>query len=751
MSFRRRLLLTLPVLFAIGCVDHQSPTEPPETQAAVALAIRGSGIGGLPGFAFHPPLVSGPPALAGEFDASLLDLLAVEICEWTGVACVLPLVDRMTAQDRPPEQLRIAEDAQHYRALWTRNTDQLDPSKAYRIRVMASGQEIGHADLDVVANEAEPALDGDWVRVLKGSTLPIAFRIEKGLGERAGSAGGTITLADGQVNLELPEGALPNDVLITAVPASNLPPGGPPVVPGTAWDFGPDGLVFAEPVTLTIAYDPALLPPGTDESELRIHKLVNGTFVQLDAGVIDVVNNTASAPLDGFSILVLLERLFPGSVADLKPPVVQSIKVLDAATGTFGSAATLELGAGDANLMTRLTITDNGAGVFGVQVFYNSPTGHQARVPCWPLFTSGPARPPTTGNDTNGDWDCPTIWPQYSEAGTWTTATIQVRDKVGNFAFYAQRSNGFCDGFTVDANCLAERPLIQVNSDPADVVQPTVQSMEVSADVRPRVWGPSTTVDASVAGRPVVFGIRATDVLAGIGAYVDPDVFPFLTIRGPSGQQTSWGCPHNPVEGNRNGGLWECSVFMPRLAEEGTWQITRLTVPDRVGNGARLFNASFTLNATGQLCNQFGNCITPPTVVVSSAGDAEAPFLRSFSLTVNDDQVTMTLGVDDVLSDVTFVLITYRSQTAPNQFIECRATRIGGTPMNGTWQCSFTFSEHVARGEWRPQITLFDSANNLRFYTRAGAAGNGTLCYIDPAFGQVCEDFGETDIFFQQE
>ena len=35
--------------------------------------------------------------------------------------------------------------------------------------------------------------------------------------------------------------------------------------------FGPEGTVFSQPVTLDIPYDPALLPPGFDESHLAVH------------------------------------------------------------------------------------------------------------------------------------------------------------------------------------------------------------------------------------------------------------------------------------------------------------------------------------------------------------------------------------------------------------------------------------------------------------------------------------------------
>ena len=52
--------------------------------------------------------------------------------------------------------------------------------------------------------------------------------------------------------------------------------------------------MFAEPVTLTIGYDPANVPTGVPEEELRLHEVVGSGYVLVDAGVVDVTNHTVS-------------------------------------------------------------------------------------------------------------------------------------------------------------------------------------------------------------------------------------------------------------------------------------------------------------------------------------------------------------------------------------------------------------------------------------------------------------------------
>ena len=104
-----------------------------------------------------------------------------------------------------------------------------------------------------------------------------------------------MSLAGEAVSLVLPAGAVSEPVFLTAEPATGLPEE-PTPIPGTAFDFGPDGIVFDVPVTLAIGYEPADVPPGVSENELGLHKLVGGVWVQVDAGMVDAVNNSVSGP-----------------------------------------------------------------------------------------------------------------------------------------------------------------------------------------------------------------------------------------------------------------------------------------------------------------------------------------------------------------------------------------------------------------------------------------------------------------------
>src|SRR6476469_9161279 len=65
-----------------------------------------------------------------------------------------------------------------------------------------------------------------------------------------GSTGGTVKTPDGTLTVDIPAGALPDDVKIT-VTEITAPQAG---TVGKAYEIGPTGTQFAKPVTLSFAY-----------------------------------------------------------------------------------------------------------------------------------------------------------------------------------------------------------------------------------------------------------------------------------------------------------------------------------------------------------------------------------------------------------------------------------------------------------------------------------------------------------------
>ncbi len=112
--------------------------------------------------------------------------------------------------------------------------------------------------------------------------------------------GGTVTAAGGQVELVFPAGAVDAATIIT-VEAAASPPPSIRLVTGTAFDLGPTGTQFNDPVRLTVSYDPADLPITVEEEALGLFRAGATTWERVPGSSVDVGARTVTAEIDGFS------------------------------------------------------------------------------------------------------------------------------------------------------------------------------------------------------------------------------------------------------------------------------------------------------------------------------------------------------------------------------------------------------------------------------------------------------------------
>ncbi|UCD37354.1 MAG: tandem-95 repeat protein [Fidelibacterota bacterium] len=103
-------------------------------------------------------------------------------------------------------------------------------------------------------------------------------------GVTVGPDGGTVSSPDG-ATIDIPSGALSGDVDIQ-IGTYTTPPLGADVA-GLVYFFGPTGTQFATPVTITVPYDPALIPEGYSESDLALllYDESNGSWEILPSSV----------------------------------------------------------------------------------------------------------------------------------------------------------------------------------------------------------------------------------------------------------------------------------------------------------------------------------------------------------------------------------------------------------------------------------------------------------------------------------
>ncbi|HIG93797.1 TPA: hypothetical protein HA234_06385, partial [Candidatus Woesearchaeota archaeon] len=105
-----------------------------------------------------------------------------------------------------------------------------------------------------------------------------------------GADGGTITSGDVKAKVVIPAGALTEATDITVEIASGTQPGNI----GAAYEFGPSGISFNQPVTITISYDEGNLA-GANEADLKLGKVVNNQWQAIDSSSVDTAANTVTA------------------------------------------------------------------------------------------------------------------------------------------------------------------------------------------------------------------------------------------------------------------------------------------------------------------------------------------------------------------------------------------------------------------------------------------------------------------------
>jgi alpha-tubulin suppressor-like RCC1 family protein len=180
-DMRRHLVLLLLSLGLLACADRGVPTDPAAHVPSPGLTIADAAHGFAPGFYWLPPLVKGSSLGTGTFDSAASP--TVEICELAGAVCGPVLVTFTMTSGHGSEMVRLDEDSERYKVNWHTRDFGLSPTKTYRISVRVAGAVIGYADVQPGATgKARKAVDPDEaIALVIGQTLPIAFRIEKGI------------------------------------------------------------------------------------------------------------------------------------------------------------------------------------------------------------------------------------------------------------------------------------------------------------------------------------------------------------------------------------------------------------------------------------------------------------------------------------------------------------------------------------------------------------------------------------------
>lgn len=325
------------LILATGCGDGFTDPDAvgDETPEASPDISDGAHNDGNPHVFFLPPMVANFDS-AGSFDATLTP--RVEVCPSDLTGCTGPAIASFPFGTDEADT-RLIEDEALYQANWHTDQFSLDQSAYYRIRVLQASLELAFADVQVMETSARNAKTNETFALKDGRTLPIKVRIEEGAAGFAPAAAGS---DDGNAAVEVPAGALEDYVELTVEPIDeNNPPEPLPddgtALPGTLYDFGPDGQTFDEPVELSLAI-PAALPVGVVPESLHVYVAGANGWEPLP-GSVDLANGVVTGLTSHFSNFAIL----PGQVTNCSSG---GYGTLDSALAAVGPRGTIIVCAG---------------------------------------------------------------------------------------------------------------------------------------------------------------------------------------------------------------------------------------------------------------------------------------------------------------------------------------------------------------------------------------------------------------------
>jgi len=141
---------------------------------------------------------------------------------------------------------------------------------------------------------------------------------EQSVSQLVGAEGATLESSDGAVRLVIPQGALGQQTRITVAPATNYTEVDG-LLPGTVYTFGPDGTVFADPVEISIHYDPERMPRGIAASSLQLRRAVGNAWKEMPGSRVDEATERVTGTTTSFSTYGLIGTPTASRAADAGP------------------------------------------------------------------------------------------------------------------------------------------------------------------------------------------------------------------------------------------------------------------------------------------------------------------------------------------------------------------------------------------------------------------------------------------------
>ena len=170
--------------------------------------------------------------------------------------------------------------------------------------------------------------------------LPLELAEGEGAAKTIGTAGGVISYPP-DFSLDVPAGALSSSASLTVAPriSGPFPPEAGTVLPGTAYDISPVGLMLASPARVEIRVPEILLEPG-DDVRLGIALLKPDGSIVVSTDAYDVTSGFLSAPLEQLGSVAAVIEIDAIEIEAGVPPTLGGGSFSGAPSPVAGSAST---------------------------------------------------------------------------------------------------------------------------------------------------------------------------------------------------------------------------------------------------------------------------------------------------------------------------------------------------------------------------------------------------------------------------
>lgn len=261
-------------------------------------------------------------------------------------------------------------------------------------------------------------------------------------------------------------------------------------------------------------------------------------------------------------------RTFTITAIDTTAPALSAFSFTPTSVDVSAAAATVTVTA---------TMTDELSGVYSAGFSFVDPNGTYT-ASCWIYRPEGAPAPKTLSDS------CAVEVPQYSQAGVWKVASIDLYDEAGNRTSLARAA--------IETLFPTNNTLDVASAAPVDTSAPVLTALSVSP----------SSIDTASGSAVVTVSFTATDNMSGATNMG-------VSFRSPSGSQArdcyfvrSWETAPDPLTLTGS-----CDLTIPQNSEPGVWKVewffvvdalwnVYMPTPDEQGNiGA--FPATFTVTS----------------------------------------------------------------------------------------------------------------------------------------------------------